>query len=280
MVGGVDRGAPEGHDAVAHVFVDGAAVAAYDEGEAAEDGVEQGLELGGLHGFRQLGEAAHVAKHDRELAGGGGHAVAVGVFHHFVDQLGRHVGAKQLGQLAFGPAFHQVAVAHVERKGERRHDEGAGQRQHQAVAQVEPEIEPHHRAHHAHTERDRTSGAEQRQGQGQHQPGRHEHHQLVAQGVVGLGDELAVEQAGNEVGMGFHAGVGFAHRGHAQVEQAGGGGAHQHNLVLQLARRDATGEQIDRRHVGERSALRTARAAKRHQGGHAVVHRNGEGRGA
>jgi hypothetical protein len=42
-----DRRAPEGHDAVAHVLVDGAAVGADDVGEPAEDGVEQVLQLHG-----------------------------------------------------------------------------------------------------------------------------------------------------------------------------------------------------------------------------------------
>ena len=49
MFGGFHRCAPEGHDAVTHVFVDGAAVGADGLGQAAEHAVEQGLELGGLH---------------------------------------------------------------------------------------------------------------------------------------------------------------------------------------------------------------------------------------
>jgi hypothetical protein len=68
-----------------------------DLGESAEHGVEQGLQLNGLQGLGQLGEAAHVAKHHGELAGGRRHVVAAGVFQHFGDEGGRHVVAKQLG---------------------------------------------------------------------------------------------------------------------------------------------------------------------------------------
>ena len=140
MVWRVDWRAPKSHNAVAHVFVNGAPVAANVISESAENRVEQRLELGGLHGFAHLRKTPHVAKQHRHLFGRGLHAVGSSVFDHFINQFGRHVGAKQVGQLPLGFAFNKIAVAHIEREGCNCRHQRAGQWQHQPIAQIEPEI--------------------------------------------------------------------------------------------------------------------------------------------
>ena len=118
---GVHWGAPKGHDAITHVFVDGAPVSPYHLREPTEDRVEEGLQLGRLHFLRQLGEAPHVAKHHRQLAGLGLHRVAVRVLEHFADQLGRNISAEEVGKIALGAALHEVAITHVQCKCRQQH---------------------------------------------------------------------------------------------------------------------------------------------------------------
>ena len=63
------------------------------------------------------------------------------------------------------------------------------------------------------------------QADDQDQAGDHQHDQFVAERVVGLDQKLAVQQAGEEAGVGLEAGVGFTHPRDPQVQQPGRGGA-------------------------------------------------------
>ena len=65
MVSSLNRCPPERHDAVTHVFVDSAPIAANDAGQPREHAGEQMLQLQRFHLFRHFGEAPHVTKHDR-----------------------------------------------------------------------------------------------------------------------------------------------------------------------------------------------------------------------
>ena len=149
------RSPPKRHDAVAHVFVDGAAVAADDMGELAEHFIQQPLQLQRLHPLRHGGEAAHVAEHHRQLPVGGLHAVVLRLLDHFGHQFWRHIGAEQRCEFALGPALHKITVGHVEREGQHGHHHRRSQRQRQALGDVHPQVQPHQRRNHASAQQDR-----------------------------------------------------------------------------------------------------------------------------
>ena len=66
------------------------------------------------------GETAHVGEQHGQLAAFGLHAVLLRIRGHLVDQLRRHVLAEQLGELALGARFDEVAVGHVDGVEQRR----------------------------------------------------------------------------------------------------------------------------------------------------------------
>ena len=109
VIGHVNGGTPKSHDAIAHVFVDGAAVRADDLGQAAEHAVQELLQRDGRHVFRHFGEAAHVAEQHRELFADGAHRVAAGRGQHFLHELRRNVSPKQPRQAAALARFNVVA---------------------------------------------------------------------------------------------------------------------------------------------------------------------------
>ena len=123
-------------------------MAADDVGESAENVVEQGLQLQGVHLLGQCGKTPHVAEHHRELAAGRLHAVVFWLFDHFVHQLGGHVGAKQRGQLALGAAFHKVAINHVQREGRYRHHRHGCEGQRQPLCEIKPQVDAGEHCHH------------------------------------------------------------------------------------------------------------------------------------
>ena len=94
MVWSLDGCTPESHDAVTHVLINRAPVAADPIGQTAKDRVEQRLKLGRLHGFGHLREPTHVAKHHGELFGCRLHAVAVRVLDHLIHQLRGNISSE------------------------------------------------------------------------------------------------------------------------------------------------------------------------------------------
>jgi hypothetical protein len=250
MVGSGHGGAPEGHDAVAHVFVDGSALLADDMGESAEQGVEQGLQLHRLHALGQGGETADVAEHHRQLTHGRLHAVALGLAHHFIHQLGRHVGTKQMGQSALGAAFHKIAVAHVQGKGQQHHHQDGGQGKHQAVGQKQPQIQTNQGRKHRGAQCQCGASPHPRQQQPQQQAGDGNLRQVKAQSVIRLHWALPIQKAGDEVGVCLHARIGAPHRRSAQILQPRRRGAHQHHLVPQLRGRELAPQHVGCRDIG------------------------------
>ena len=222
-----------------------------DAGEAAEDLVEHGLQLGWVHVFGHAGEAPHVAEHDGHLLVAGLHAVVLGAAQHLVHQLGGYVGAEQLGQLAFGPAFHQVAIGHVEHKRHQHQQQRGGQGQHQPRAQIQPEVQPDQDTgqaqRHGHGPAHRHQGQQQHQGKAHHQQLQH----LKTGRIVGAHLDGAVEQARQHAGVDFHPGVGFSHGGGPGIQQARRGGAHQGNLALQCGSGQTARQQVRGRDIGE-----------------------------
>ena len=145
------RSTPEGHHAVAHVFIDGASLILDDFRQPREHPVQKRLQLQRGHAFRQGREASHVAEHHREFPTVCLHAVVLGMLEHLIYQWGRHVRAKTRSQSAFGPAFKQVAVGDVDRGGCEYQRKGGCQRHCQPVRPIQPEVkqsqrDEHHRA--------------------------------------------------------------------------------------------------------------------------------------
>jgi len=76
--------------------------------------------------------------------------------------------------------------------------------------------------------------------------------------------------------VGLDAGIGLTHRCHPQIEQAGSGGADQHDLALQGVGRKSPFQHVGRRVVGEAATGRAARTPKRDQSRNSVVDWDGQ----
>ena len=71
-------------------------------------------QLLGIKAFRDARKAAHVREKHRQFSVFSVHAVAFGIARHFVNQLGRHILAKELGKLALAACFDEVAPGHIQ----------------------------------------------------------------------------------------------------------------------------------------------------------------------
>jgi hypothetical protein len=67
MLGIVEGGVPERHDAVAHIFIDGPLLLGDDLGHRRQEGVHEACRCSGIHAFGAGGETTDVAKHDGHL---------------------------------------------------------------------------------------------------------------------------------------------------------------------------------------------------------------------
>ena len=114
MVGNVHRGAPERHHAVAHVLVDRAAVRRIRSVSRLNTLLSNSCSFVGSMVSDILVKPRMSQNSTVSSLLVGLHGVAVGVLDHLVDQLGRHVGAEQVGQLALAAAFDEIAVTHVQ----------------------------------------------------------------------------------------------------------------------------------------------------------------------
>ena len=193
-----------------------------------------------------------------------------GVPAHFGRQLGRHVLAEQLGDLALAAGGGKKTVGSVERiqaeqrqhrRRHRHHHEarprcaiGGQQQGQQRNAGSQPDGRPEPQQHR------RQQGAQQQHGD---QP------RVVRPRRRGAGG--AVEHAGDQMGMDLDPREGVGKRRHAQVGQSRRGRTQQHDAVFQLLQRRLALQYPGRRNVGERrtgtvrhmhAAVRAERNAK------------------
>ncbi|OIQ64141.1 hypothetical protein GALL_543090 [mine drainage metagenome] len=123
MVGVRHRRAPERHDGITHVLVDGAAMAVDDLRHRCQKLIHQLCQLLGVKPFGDGGEPAHVGKQHRQVTVGAFKAVGTGVLGHFINQLRWHILAKQAGQQTPATRVDKVAIRHID------HKQGADQQQ-------------------------------------------------------------------------------------------------------------------------------------------------------
>ena len=268
------RGTPERHDAVADVLVHRPVVGLDHLGQVAEHFAQQRLQRLRLHAFRQAGEAAQVAEHDRQLLGAGGHAVALGLPQHLLHQFGRHVGGELPCQGTLGPAFDKVAQGHVEHQHGEHQRQRRGQRHRQSAKPVEGAVQAQQGRQQAQAKRQRTADRQPRQAQRQRGAQQQQQADLIADGVVRPHGDAPVQHAGDQVGVDLDPGVDLGHGRGAQIHQAGGGKAQQSPASLELGRGQPPFQHIERRNVAKRPSLGAAMAAVGHQGGAASVHRD------
>ena len=94
---------PERHDAIAHIFVDGALAGQDDVGGRREKAVDQADQPLGI-GFVELGDAgepAHVGKQQGHVAHDAAQVELIGILREFLDQGRRHVTAERPAHLIF-----------------------------------------------------------------------------------------------------------------------------------------------------------------------------------
>ena len=98
----VERRVPERHDRVAHVFVDGALAVDDGVGQRRQEAVHQRCQALRivLVDFRDRGEAAHVAEHDRHLALLAAEHELLRRLRELLDQRRRQILAERRADLA------------------------------------------------------------------------------------------------------------------------------------------------------------------------------------
>ena len=108
--------APEGHDGVAHVLVNGATMLVNHMGHRRQILVHQLRQLRRVQSLRYRGKAAHVREQHRQFPAFPRQRVSARVLGHFAHQFRRHVLAKQTGQQAFATVLNEIAVGHIEQE--------------------------------------------------------------------------------------------------------------------------------------------------------------------
>ena len=106
----VERRVPEGHDGVAHVFVDGAFLLQDDVGQRRQILVEERRKLDRREAFGQGRERPDVAEHHGQLALLPAELKLLRVFGEAGDDGGRHVAAEGRADLAHLPALLAIEL--------------------------------------------------------------------------------------------------------------------------------------------------------------------------
>ncbi len=109
MVGIVERGVPERHDAVADIFVDGAHALGDDLGHRRQKAVHEMRQRLGIELFRKAGEAAYVAEHDRHGSRLAAELEPLGMGGELFDIVRRHVVRERAPDLALARLGAQMA---------------------------------------------------------------------------------------------------------------------------------------------------------------------------
>ena len=254
-----DRRPPEGHDAVAHVLVDRAAMLIDHLGERSEELVHQQRQRLGIESLGDRGKAAHVGEQRCHLARLPFHVVVVGRFRHLRGHLRWHVLPEAGGDLASSRSFDEKAVGHVEGKQREDHGDPRGERHHQAVVMKYREIGRHHDHEHQHHGNDARDEPQARLEKDQHQAHSENQKQLNARDVCRLVLDALVQNPGDEVGMHLHPGIDALHRRRPQIENPRRGRSNQRDLAFQFRDVDAFVDHVDQRVVFEASVLAAIR---------------------
>ena len=164
------RSAPEGHQRVADVLVDGPAVAVDHLGQWREDVVQELDQLARLEPLGDGGEVADVREEHRHLPGLAVHGEALRVLREGLGHLGRHVLAEAGGELPAVAGLEDVARQHLQGEDHQGREQRVLHR-HQGHRLRACEAEVHGRCHGGEREQGRLQRPERRQGQRQDQAG-------------------------------------------------------------------------------------------------------------
>ena len=216
----VDWCTPEGHDGIADILVERAAMLAHDQGHGAEILVHQARQFVRFQSFRDSGESANVRKQHGQLGLASGHAVVLGIPAHLLDQFRRHVLAEQPCQLTLGSRLNEVAPGHVHRIQERNRDHAIGQGQHEIEDMPIDEIHAEQQQQHDSADHRRPQRRQHRQQESHHRAGNQHQQYIGAEHVGWLVLDDTIQHAGDQVGMYLDPRVGRPHRRGPQVHES------------------------------------------------------------
>ena len=251
VVGVVDGRPEKGHDLVADVLFEGAALLEDLLGHAGEILAEDLDHLGRPVALRVAREALQVRKEHRQHLLLSAQFELVGVFEHLLDDQGGHV----LPEGALDPAalaLHRGVAEHG--------DEAVADRQRQErVDHVQPQAQVHEEPAGHEDVQGKEAQGDDKSGGGLHpreieagqQSDEDDGHQVEDLGPMGLGDEAAGQDVVDDVGVDLHPRKHRAQGGGAQVVGADGRGADQHDAVREGAGRRAAVQDVGDRIVGK-----------------------------
>ena len=159
-----DRGAPEGHQRVADVLVQRAALLEHDAGHGREVAIDELHQRLGSHALREGGEPADVAEEHGAVALLPAEPEQLGMVEHLRHHALGHVVAEGAPQPDLLPVGREVADEDHREGGE----EHVGQRERRGQHHAAPERELHHR-HPPQGQRERDRRLQPRRGAGEHE---------------------------------------------------------------------------------------------------------------
>ena len=230
----VERRIPEGHDGVAHVFVDSALLLEDDIGQRRQVLVEEGGELDGREALGQRGERTDVAEHQRQLALLSAELKLLRVLGQPGHDGGRHVTAEGRADLA-----HLLALLAVELSDAREEDEARRQARRQRVDKdaVFREREPadiRHGRHRDHAEQRGPVDRDERQQRGERQRKHGARDEFRPRRPVGPFQSHARKDLLDELSMRFHPGRRRIERRRDDVAEHRGARADEHELACKI----------------------------------------------
>ena len=214
-----DRRTPEGHDRVADIFVERAALGTDRAGHRREEAVDQGAQIFRSQLFGDPGEVAHVAEHDGQHAVFGAHVIARRVARHLLDELWRHVGSEQTRQRAPVAALDDVRPDRQPHVQEQREQQRRRHRKDQPERAVGQQVAGDQNRQQHEQQLRRADGAQPGQQADQQRRDAEKLCQLEACRPVGLPGYARIEQAGQQVGVYLDAREHLGHRCRSQVEE-------------------------------------------------------------
>jgi hypothetical protein len=168
------------------------------------------------------------------------------------------------------PGFDEKAPGHVEKKQRQDRQHAVGYRKHQVGVLPGEQVDADHEGQQQQRGGRRPQRTQRGKQHGHDRARYHQQQEFDALGVGGVFLDGVVEHPGNQVGVHFHTGVLRTHWRRADVENAFGGRADEHDPVLEHGGVRRASDDVGRRDVGKAAAP----SPKRHQRLRLLVHRN------
>ena len=228
-----DRRAPEGHDRVTNVLVDGAAMSLDHPRHRRQKSVEKLTHFGRAKLFGDPGKIPDIGEHHGHFPALASHRKITRVITHFGDQLRRHILAKQTRQFSLASCFHEIAINHVQEVQQECETQQGRERQHEVAPAPDHQVQHGNQQKYQYRHQRRRHDGNPGQHGGHQNREQYQDRNLYALDIARMMHDRLVQDSGNNVCVYLDTRKSIAKRRIAQIMETGSARPHEYYRPFQ-----------------------------------------------